>query len=126
MNFEVITVDYAPEDMYAQVPFRMKLLREVAGPDRPDYWLAKLEKPILWAAEGANLSIFHIVVSARYVGVRIVPDTRSVTVGIAYVVDETLVSDELLDFRKCRYVAIGEARRTSDPQRYESTNDSRA
>ena len=36
-HFRIISVDYEPEDLVAQVPFDGVLLRKIAGPDGRDY-----------------------------------------------------------------------------------------
>jgi hypothetical protein len=109
MRYKITDVDYAPEELYSQVPFEVRLLRQIAGPDRPDYWLAKLGKPLLWKNDGKEISVTHVILAARYIGAAIGPGEQTVTVGIAYVVDATAIDDELLDFKKCHYSAIGTA-----------------
>ena len=101
-------VDYAPEDLYGQVPFTAKLLRQVTGPDSPDYWLAELEKPLSWVDAGAPRQITHIVVASRYEGQTITENFTRLVVGLAYVTDTSVLDDASLTFAKCRYVAIGE------------------
>ncbi len=43
------------------------------------------------------------------VGTWIEPGMKDLLVGIAYVVDSSVLGDSRLDFSKCRYVAIGTA-----------------
>jgi hypothetical protein len=114
-EFRVTSVDYEPADLAAQVPFDGALIREVPGSDRPDYWLASLKLPLDWKDGEAQRAIKHIVISARYSGQSIrVPFPREVTVGIAYIIDESVLYDDRLDFAKCRYVAIGTAEAVHD------------
>ena len=108
-RFRVTSVDYEPADLAAQVPFEGTLLRAIPGPDRPDYWLAQLAKPLVWDDNGRKQSISHLILSARYEGQTIQRGFPRLTIGIAYVTDSSLLSDAKLDFAKCRYVAIGEA-----------------
>jgi hypothetical protein len=110
----MISVYSAPEDLYGQVPFTAKLLRKVAGPDKPDYWLAELEKPLSWVDAGAPRQITHIVVAARYEGQTIAEDFTRLIVGLAYVTDASVLNDADLTFAKCRYVAIGEMEAVRD------------
>lgn len=110
-DFAIASVDYEPEDLAAQIPCRGTLLREIPGPDGRDYWLASLASPISWKDGSEARSINFLVVSPRYAGERIhVPFPSRVTIGIAFVIDESVLNDRQLDFDKCRYVAIGEAR----------------
>lgn len=109
MQYKITDVDYAPEELYSQVPFEVTLLRQMAGPDRPDYWLAELAKPLLWINEGKEVTVTHVILAARYVGASIGRGVRTATVGIAYVVDATALNDPSLDLKKCHYSAIGTA-----------------
>lgn len=107
MRLRITAVDSAPDDLPAQIPFEAELLREIPGPDRPDYWLARLAEPIEWAIDGRRLRISHLVFAARLSGSRIEAGIRRLPVGIAYVTDPSLLDDDALDFDKCQYVAIG-------------------
>ena len=91
-----------------QLPRDGTLLRKVAGPDGPDYWLGALDEPLAWNDKGTARTATHVVLAARYEGQSIVLPVQRIVTGIAYVVDESLLSDERLSFEKCRYVAIGE------------------
>jgi hypothetical protein len=107
MELIIENVDYAPEELYGQVPIRIELLRELPGPDRPDYWLGKVNTPIKWIENNIEKHITHIVVAARWVGTQIKPGVRNLPVGISYVTDVSLLEDSELDFKKCYYCAIG-------------------
>jgi hypothetical protein len=113
-RLRVTSVDSAPDDLYSQVPFTATLLRKVAGPDKPDYWLAELEKPLSWVDAGAARQVTHIVVATRYEGQTITEDFTRLIVGLAYVTDPSALIDADLSFAKCRYVAIGEMEAVSD------------
>jgi hypothetical protein len=107
MELTVKIVDYAPTDLYEQVPFTIKVLRLVPGQDRPDYYLGELTEPLFWNNDGRRVGITHVVISARSVGARIALGVRDLGISIAYVLDPTQITDAFLDFAKCRYVAIG-------------------
>ena len=85
MQFTVSHVDHAPEELYDQIPFKVEMLRELPGPDRPDYWLGKLEKPIRWLNDNIERQITHVVLAARWEGTRIESGVENLPVGIAYV-----------------------------------------
>ena len=112
-RFRVTEVDSAPADLELQVPFAFELLRPIAGRDRPDYWLAALTQPLTWNDGGTQRVIRALVIAARPAGERITADTKSVTIAIAYVVDETLLEDEVFEFAKAKYIAIGTAVRVA-------------
>ncbi len=40
MRLAVTGVDHAPSELEDQTPFTIELIRQMPGPDRPDYWLA--------------------------------------------------------------------------------------
>ena len=107
MDLIIESVDYAPNELYGQVPLRISLLREIPGPDRPDYWIGAAVIPIQWIENNLEKEITHVVLAARWVGTRIEPGVQHLPVGIAYVTDPSLLEDQQLDFKKCRYIAIG-------------------
>jgi hypothetical protein len=107
MELTVTSVDYAPPELDAQVPFHVRLLRSLPGPDRPDYWLGALSRPLVWIDDNIEREVRHLVLCARWQGTQIEPAVENLPVGIAYVVDDTQLTDTAVDFGKCRYVAIG-------------------
>jgi hypothetical protein len=110
LDFEISDVDSAPEDLPDQTPFTATLLRRMPGKDRPDYWLARLTKPLRWEQPtGPPRPVTHLIISSRYEGTTVTEEMNGLVVGIAYVTDDSLLEDESLDFEKCRYVAIGTA-----------------
>ncbi len=108
MKITIHSVDYAPDELYDQVPIVARLTRELRGDDRPDYWLGELARPLLWASPQGNRTVHHIVVAARWVGTRIEPGAE-LPVGIAYVTDVAQLMEDRLDVKKTAYVAIGMA-----------------
>ena len=71
--------------------------------------MAELTKPLAWDDNGVARTVTHLVLGARYEGQTIEPGFQRLVVGLAYVTDDTLLSDSELEFAKCRYVAIGVA-----------------
>lgn len=88
MQLTITSVDYAPEDLYDQVPMMVDLIREIPGHDRPDYWLGALKTPIRWLVENQVREVTHLVVAARWEGTRIDVGVQSLPIGIAYVTDQ--------------------------------------
>jgi hypothetical protein len=107
MKLCISSVDYAPEDLYDQVPITIDLIREIPGDDRPDYWIGKATTDIKWLKENHEHKISFLILAARWEGTRIGPGAKDLPLGIAYVTDESLLQDNHLDFSKCEYVAIG-------------------
>src|SRR5262245_59317802 len=112
MQLTITGVDYVPEELYEQTQLVADLMRELPGPDRPDYWLAKLRTPVTWLDDNIERQITHVVVTARWVGTQIGPGVENLRVDIAYVTDDSQIADSVLDFSKCKYVAIGLASET--------------
>ena len=106
MHFAVTSVDGA-EDFDGTLPLKGEVLRQIPGPDRPDYYLAALETPFTWKKEKKKIS--HIVICARWVGGVLSPSMSHTPVNIAYVTDDSVLEDAKLDFQNCYYAAIGVA-----------------
>lgn len=115
MQLVITGVDYAPEELEGQVPFQVELIRELPGPDRPDYWLGEVATPLRWVHDGTERQVTHLVLAARYEGARIEPGVSDLVVGIAFVTDPSQLDDAELDFGKCVYVAIGISRDDGGP-----------
>lgn len=96
------------------VPLTITIVRRIPGPDRPDYWLGKLHQPLRWVSETAEeYEVTHLVVAGQWAEPELAPGVVRLPVGIAYVIDESLLDDEVLDVEKIRYVATGVA---DDPE----------
>jgi hypothetical protein len=102
IKLKISEADLAPDDLNDQLPFSCRLIRQISGPDRPDYWIAQLEKPIIWGKKTVN----YIVIAPRFIGVVIKKGMGRIVLGVAYVIDESLLTDARLDFGKCEYTAI--------------------
>ena|ERR1700730_1958608 len=113
MQLVISSIDYAPEDLYEQAPIVAELIRELPGDDRPDYWLAKTQRPIKWIKDSVERHITHLVLAASWNGTKIQSGVEHLPVGIAYVTNRSLLDDIHLDFAKCAYVAVGVASDTT-------------
>jgi hypothetical protein len=113
MELTISSVDYAPPELNEQTPFKFKLLRMIPGPDRPDYWLGELSKPLFWLKDNHRIQIDYVVVAARWQGTQIEASVQHLPVAIAYITDHSQLTADALDFAKCEYVAIGLAHETS-------------
>lgn len=102
IRIQLIDCDYAPQDMESQLPITCSLLKMIPGKDRPDYWLAKCERPIKFETTDIN----YLILAPRFVGAEMKKGMGSIFLGVAYVTDETLTQDTTLDFNKCKYVAV--------------------
>jgi len=110
MQLTVKGVDYAPKELSEQVPFEVRLLRQMPGSDRPDDWLGSVTPSLRWVVDGVEREVTHVVLASRYVGQAIRPGAVDLVVGISYVTDPSLLDDVQLTLAKCAYVAIGVCR----------------
>ena len=108
-TIRIASVDHAPDDLYAQLPLRGRLLRTIAGHGRPDCWLAELRTPLSWIREGWTRRIRHLVLWARWEGNAILPGA-TLPVGIAYVIDDSVLESASFEPAQAEYVAIGLAK----------------
>jgi hypothetical protein len=131
-RFTIDGIDTGPDDLARQLPRTAEMIRPIVGPDRPDYGLAVLQEPVTYDTtltalraagvdpasadpqliqyhpdgEQVRLHVFGIVVAARTVGDRLHGAMAGTPVMLAYIVDNTVMRDETLDFSKCVYVAV--------------------
>jgi ribosomal protein L37AE/L43A len=104
MRVKITFADLVTDELSAQSPFEAVLLREFPG---TGYWVAALPKPLCWLSDGNETSVRHLLLSARWVGTRIGRGIRDLLVDIAYVVDESLLADATLDFKKYKIGPVG-------------------
>jgi hypothetical protein len=71
--------------------------------------LARLHRPLTWSHDGTVRTIQHIVLASRYAGQSVTGAIGNITVGLAFVTDDSQLDLPALDMHKCAYVAIGEA-----------------
>ncbi len=124
-GFVLTRLDLGPAELESALPLRADALRVMLGSDRPDYLLARFERPLKYRTpvgfdparadptlrgrdERGDLVIVQgIVVCARFVGQRFRTGMRDLAINIAYVIDNTVATDAAVDFEKLEYVAVG-------------------
>lgn len=112
-------------DAQAQLPVQASPQVTLPGPDRPDYVLCVLERPLHYRPgpdfdlsrtqpefrqddeHGLILFVHAVVVCALFRGDQLHAGMRSLPVRVAYVIDNTVGSDTRLDFGKCDYIGQG-------------------
>lgn len=122
----VTELDQAPQELTWQLPLQGELYRLMPGPDRPDYSLMVLERPLhFYPADTFDrgrvpaeqlvedrrgrpmVRVHALLLCARFVGQQLHPGMRDLAVNIAYVVDPSLAQDDSVDFAKIEYAAVG-------------------
>ena len=122
----VTRFDTAPRELEWQLPLEGELYRLIPGPDRPDYSLLVLERPLhFYPAPGFDVGrveaeqrvedrkgrpmvrVHALLVCARFVGQQLHPGMHDLPVNIAYVIDNSLARDEVVDFAKIEVAAVG-------------------
>lgn len=122
--FTIDSVDLAPPELAAQLPIRGELRCVIPGPDRPDYCLATLDTPIVFRPPadfdlsrvetgflgrdeaGPFVYVPAVIVAARIAGQQLHPGMKGLQVALAYVIDNTIGRDDVVDFAKLHYAAV--------------------
>ncbi|HET8595746.1 MAG TPA: hypothetical protein VFM07_10905 [Intrasporangium sp.] len=122
----ITSFDQAPVELTWQTPVNGELYRLVPGPDRPDYSIMVLERPVhFYPPERFDVArvpagrrvpdrrgrpmvrVDALVVCSRFVGQQLHPGMKDLPVNVAYVIDESALTDPSLDFGKIEYAAVG-------------------
>jgi len=110
MDLTILGLAFKSGDRSDDVPMTVTLIRELPGSDRPDYWLGVLAQPLHWVSDSeGSFEVSHVVVASQWEGTRVQDGVARLPVGVAYVVDPSLLDDDRLDLEKIRYVATGVA-----------------
>ena len=122
----ITSFDEAPEELTWQLPVRGELFRLMPGPDRPDYSVMLLERPLRFyppagfdfgRVDGDRLvedrqgrrmvEVHALVLTARFVGQQLHEGMVELPVNVAYVLDHSLVDDAAIVPAKIEYAAVG-------------------
>lgn len=115
-----------PAGLVAAIPLSGELAGVIPGPDRPDYCLVVLDDPIDFEIPDDfdrerirqtaidqmtldlddNVSITAVVIAARQTGTQISPTMVDLAVNVAYVLDESVLTDETLEFDRVHFAGI--------------------
>lgn len=129
-RFSIDRIDVGPDDLEGQLPLLGQLLRFIPGPDRPDYVLVALDRPVrhrtsldALASSGVDLArieapvplddhevevrVATLVLAARMVGAQVHQGMVDLAVNIAFVLGAEVLDAEQLDFAVCLPVAVG-------------------
>lgn len=98
----ITAVDQASE-LDEQVPIVVDLIRQVAGSDRPDYWLGTPRRPITWLSPSGQIE--QVTVASRHEGRPTVSGARGLLVGLGYVLEPAAIDGDRVDLRKIHYAA---------------------
>jgi len=118
--------DLAADELTWQLPVNGELYRLLPGPDRPDYSLMVLRRPLhFYPAEGFDMErvdpdqripdrkgrpmvrVHALVVCARFVGQQLQLGMAELPVHVAHVIDNSLARDERIDFTKIEFAGAG-------------------
>jgi hypothetical protein len=119
-------IDAGPPELGQMLPLRAELKGVIPGPDRPDYCVAQLERQIIYRPDPATFDesrqgmalvrrdqaglpvilIDGVVLVAHLAGTQIAADMQDLWVKLAYIIDNTLPRDPVLDFAKSHYAGL--------------------
>jgi len=121
-TFRIDAFDVGLEGHEPLLPATGTMLRWIAGPDRPDYVLFRFDRPFQWVpgpgVDRTRLSGLSSgptpgsvlvplgLFAARMAGERPHPGMRDFPVGLAFVLDESVLHAATLDFSQAEYVAV--------------------
>jgi hypothetical protein len=110
-DIEISSISKGPKELTYQLPIAAKVIQQIPGKDRPDYFVAELEKSIFWVDEKKNINteISYVVIASKKKSQSVESSMKDVILAIAYVTDESVLSDTTLSFKKCTYIADGVA-----------------
>lgn len=119
-------LESAPPELEWQLPLNGELYKLLPGPDRPDYSVMVLERPLhFYPGESFDLGrleedqrtedrrgrpmvrVHALLLCARFVGQQLHPGMSDLAVNLAYVIDNSLARDEVVDFAKIEFAAVG-------------------
>lgn len=107
MLLVVTSVDHAPEAFHEATPIKIKLVRCLEGPDRPDYWIGEVLTPFEYATDGGPVVARNVILTARWQGMQIEPNAENLPINIAVIIDNRQLNEARVDFAKSSFVAIG-------------------
>ena len=130
-KFIIEKIDVGPDDLLDQLPLLGQVLKVMPGPDRPDYVVAKLNKPIsykvsrrelkrakiryeelppeviVWKRSKATITITGLLFIPHFVGANFHHGMVDMPIAIAYVLDPAVFTDEVLNLSKACPVGAG-------------------
>ncbi len=110
IKFVLKFADTGPDDLQSKLPMNIIVIRRIPGSDTNDYWLAKTDKPIV--LDGKQIQ--YLIIGARFAGESLInSNKKNIGLNIAYVIDESILNDDFLDFKKAKFIAICLADRLS-------------
>lgn len=95
------------------VPFDINLLRTLPGPDRPDYWLGEVVRPLCFVLNRRRVDFTYAVLAEKAKGGHIEAGARNVPIALAYITDIAQLGAREVNFGQCRYFAIAMTDETS-------------
>lgn len=110
-KIEITSIEKGPKELELQLPINAEAIKELQGKDRPDYILAKLESAIWWVnkEKEINKEIDFVVLCAKFKGQTVDSNMKDMTIALAYVIDNSIADDDVLNFKKCKYIAVATA-----------------
>lgn len=109
LYFTITSIDTGPVELQEKLPIEGIIFDKLDNEDGAEYYLAELREPI----DSKGRKIDYIIVGARMLGQHIEPNMKELPINIAYVLDNSLLNQQYMDFAKGEFAAIGFATDTS-------------
>lgn len=103
LYFSITGIESGPVGIEDKLPIMGMIFNKLNHEDGAEYYLSLLKEPL----ESKGRKITHIIIGGRFLGQHIGPKMKDLPVNIAYVIDNSLLDQEDMDFTKGEFVAIG-------------------
>jgi len=108
-DIEISEILKGPEELKLQLPIQAKVIQQIQGKDRPDYFIVELDESIIWIDKDKdiNTEVNFIVIATKKKSQSVENSMKDVIIAIAYIKENSVLDDDELDFNKISYVADG-------------------
>ncbi len=105
LPFKVVSIDDGSQELHTSLPISAVIINKMQSPDGGEYYLASLKEPLL----SDKREVSYIIVGARFMDTGISPAMKDLPINIALVTNNDLAEEEVMDFDKAEFAAIGTA-----------------
>ena len=100
MKLTIADVADAPEELHEQTHFVIKQIEYIPGTEKLYLWLRILSNKLGLIDNRPEQIVTHILITARWLGISIVPNVNSFPIGISFLSNQFVFNNETLDLKK--------------------------